>query len=416
MATHADFPQHVTSLLAELNQGGKFWVVGGACRDAILGNTPHDFDFTTTTPEVLEGKFPQVGKDFPVYLVKANGHSYEIAAARTEKKTGVKHTDFDCTLTSSLEEDLLRRDLTVNSIAWRPEEGFTFAPGSQRDLEAKVLRHTTDAFREDPLRVMRVARFAATLGWPVHNETVAMCQSIADTMPHLVMDRVKVEFTKAMASKNPQRFLETLRECGCLDFWFPEIAAMIDCTQSPVHHPEGDVFTHTMLVMKRAAELSDNPVVVMSAMAHDFGKPIVKPLNEGGKFHGHDKAGVDLISAFGARFSLAQNVVNAMSFTAEKHHTAHNAFTLRPGTLVEAIKAAKRSVIGLDGFLTVCQSDHQGRGVSFHDDPYPHGDFVRQAAAAMDSVNFRDVPNMTADKAANMLNQAVAEWKKSLLV
>ena len=413
------FPDFVMSFLNEMNAIGHVWLVGGACRDHFLGIEPHDFDFVTTTPELF-AEFPQTGKDFPVYQVRHQGHVFEIAAARTEKKTGNAHTDFTCELTSSIHEDLQRRDFTINAVAYRPSDGFIFSDTDEdylEDIKWNILRHVSPAFSEDPLRVMRLARFAAKLNSTVSFDTVELCRSINDQMQFLTMERVQVEFYKAMQSPYPHRFFEVLRACHCLDYWFPEIAAMDGCEHGDGHHPEGDVFVHTMLVIKRAAELKLDLTGVLAALVHDIGKPPAKLVNGEGKarFYGHGKAEhVDAaMAAFVTRFNISEKVANAMYFAAYKHQDAHNAPKLKPGTLTEMLKAAKRSKLGVDGFINVCKADSQGRGGDYPNMPYDPGVFMAEAADVIAAVNVKELANITPETVANAYNSAVATWKKN---
>lgn len=405
------FPAFVIDFLNEMNQQGDFWVVGGSCRDALLGREPHDFDFVTTTPHLLEGKFPQIGKDFPVYLVKFQEHRFEIAATRTERKTGVRHSDFQCQLTSSLQEDLLRRDLTVNAFAWRPEDGFVATPTGIQDLEGECLRHVTEAFSEDVLRVLRVARFSASLGWEVHPETLSLCKSLSNQMKHLSAERVQAEFFKAMKSPFPWKFFEVLRDCDCLSFWFPEIQALVGCEQNPTHHPEGDVFTHTMLTLQKTVELGGDFLPRLGALVHDFGKPLVVEFNEDGRFFNHDERGPEAIKSFGERLLFSSKTIASLCFVAERHHKVHECHNLRPGKLVELLKRANRSLLGLEGLLQVCQADHQGRGPIT--DPYPQTDFMKEANQVLSKVDLKGIENITPEKVRNLQNHALASWKKN---
>lgn len=412
---HQHFPQQVLDTLANLNQKGEFYVVGGAVRDAFLGKTPKDFDFMTTTPEALAAETPKVGADFPVWLVKTAGHTFEVAGARKEKKVGTGYKGFTCEPTNSLEEDLMRRDLTINAMAWNPKMGLVMLPESKRDLDAQVLRHMSPAFVEDPVRVFRVARFAAQLDWSVAPETMALMQTMTHEMPHMKMDRVKTEMLKAMASPNPQKFFEVLAEANCLEHWFPELEAMRNVQQPAEHHPEVWLLDHTILSLARAAELDPGNVDLMfSVLGHDFGKPAASKLTPG-KFHNHEELGVEPCQEFAKRFSLSAKTLHVMEVVALRHQAVHNVMKLRPGKVVEMVQQFKRTTLGVSGVLWACQSDAQGRGPTKVSEAYPQREFLLGAAQTLSEVDTSGFGDMKPEHRMNVLTHAFVEYKSRVM-
>jgi tRNA nucleotidyltransferase (CCA-adding enzyme) len=405
-------PADVLDFLNKMNQKGEFYLVGGAVRDLVLGRVPKDFDVMTTTPEVMDPTTAKVGADFPVWLCKTGKRTLEVAAARKETKVAAGYKGFTTELTTDLQEDLLRRDLTINAMAWHPETGLTMGAQAHNDLNVKVLRHVSPAFVEDPLRVFRLARFAAQLNWPVASETYDLLRTMSSELPALKMDRVQTELLKAMNAPAPWRFFEVLMEGNCLQHWFPEIHEMVNCEQSPQHHPEGPVFKHTMCVLRKVKEFGGNADACFAGLSHDFGKPVVRRSRKD-DFNNHPDEGVPVCTEFGARFSLSERLTHTMATVTKHHHDVHNAAQLRLSTLVRLVESLKRTTIGLDGALLVCQADAQGRGPEKAKEPYPQRQFVLDAAAVMNTVDFSNVPNMNGQKRHEMLISALKNWKKS---
>lgn len=367
-------PSPVLSLLHELNQSGEFWLVGGCVRDTLMGRKPKDWDIVTTTPEVVEGKFPMIGKDFPVYQAKVDGHTVEIAAARTERKVGSGHTGFEVQVTRDLKADLLRRDLTINTFAWSPKTGFVCDPRAHEDLESRTLRHVSDAFGEDPLRVFRVARFASQLNSLVAEETTQEMSRISGTLTELPKDRVREELTKALRSNLPGQFFHELLAAGCMDHWFPEVRDLVGKPHSVLHHPEGDAYDHTMMVLDKARDLGASDDAMLCALTHDFGKALTDP-KEWPRHLQHEKLGIEPIRAFCERLGFGHQINHAMNVVCKYHMQMHRAFELRPNTLKELSHAAFRTVLGIPGFNLCCQADHCGRGGHWNDE-YPQAEFL----------------------------------------
>jgi tRNA nucleotidyltransferase (CCA-adding enzyme) len=366
---------------------GEFWLVGGCIRDLLLGRKPKDWDMVTTTPRVVEGLYPQVGKDFPVWQARLMEHTVEIAAARKEKKVAEGHTGFTWEATRDIQEDLLRRDLTINAIAMRRDGSLTYVPGAMEDLENGILRHVTSAFAEDPLRVFRVARFAAQLGFTVHPHTTRLMFLLRHELGTLSKERVRIELEKALMARFPSAFFRVLRDARCLDTWFPEVENLIGSLHGELKHPEGDAFEHTMLCLDTMCNMPGCAVTLdhmLAILGHDFGKAHTDPA-KWPKHIGHEELGVPPIERFCDRLGYGRQVIHTMSFVAKEHMKMHLVHTLRPVTLRRLVLAARRTVLGIKGFGDVCQADHNGRG-GFDGLPYPCTGFLLGADEAVRSV------------------------------
>jgi len=351
------------------------YLVGGAVRDSLLGHESKDKDYVVvgaTTQTMTCLGFQSVGSDFPVFLHPKTKDEY--ALARTERKNGKGYTGFavDASTSVTLDEDLARRDLTINSMAL-DANGLVIDPfNGQADLKNKVLRHTTEAFAEDPVRVLRIARFLARYGkeWTIHPDTYALMKKLRDNgeLTHLVSERVWKETEKALGEKYPQLFFEALNGLGI----FPEIEAMVGVPQPEKHHPEGDVYTHTMLVVKQAADLSFDIETRFAALTHDFGKAYCH--QERGNLIGHEQAGIAVIEAFCERLKVPNRFKALATLTSDNHTRCHKLFELTPKKLhkliienMNALEHPKR----FQQFLQACLCDAQGRGETFINRAYP---------------------------------------------
>lgn len=351
------------------------YLVGGAVRDSLLGHESKDKDYVVvgaTTQTMTSLGFQSVGSDFPVFLHPETKDEY--ALARTERKNGKGYTGFavDASTSVTLDEDLARRDLTINSMAL-DANGLVIDPfNGQADLKNKVLRHTTEAFAEDPVRVLRVARFLARYGeeWTIHPDTYALMKQLRDNgeLTHLVSERVWKETEKALGEKYPQLFFEALNGLGI----FPEIEAMVGVPQPENHHPEGDVYTHTMLVVKRSADLDFDVETRFAALTHDFGKAYCH--QERGNLIGHEQAGIAVIEAFCERLKVPNRFKTLATLTSDNHTRCHKLFELTPKKLHKLII---ENMNGLEHpqrfqqFLRACLCDAQGRGETFVNRAYP---------------------------------------------
>jgi tRNA nucleotidyltransferase (CCA-adding enzyme) len=358
----------------------------------------HDHVVVGATPEqMLAQGFKPVGKDFPVFLHPDTGEEY--ALARTERKTGhgyhgfAFHADPGVTL----EEDLARRDLTINAIA-QDEHGELVDPfHGRRDLEQRVLRHVSPAFVEDPVRLLRVARFAARfapLGFRVAGETMALMRTmVADgEVDHLVPERVWAETRRALAEAQPSAFVRVLRGAGALAVLFPEVDALYGVPQRPEYHPEIDTGTHLELVLDMAARLAPgDDLVGFCALCHDLGKART-PLDVLPRHIGHERAGVEPLRALSARLKVPTEHAALAELVCREHLNAHRALELKPATVLRLLAKldALRRPQRLEAFLAACEADRRGRLGSAEAD-YPQADFLRaarQAAAAVSAARF----------------------------
>jgi len=371
--------------------GMRIYLVGGAVRDTLLGIAGVDRDFVVVgaTPEaMLRDGYRPVGKDFPVFLHPSTQEEY--ALARTERKTGPGYHGFaflaDASVT--LEQDLERRDLTINAMAM-DEGGAIVDPfGGRRDLEARVLRHVSPAFVEDPVRVLRVARFAARyapLGFRIAEETVALMRAMVDEgeVDHLVAERVWTETRKALAEPVPSAFVRALRQCGALRVVFPEVDALYGVPQRAEYHPEVDTGTHIELVLDMAARLAPrDDLVGWCALVHDLGKALT-PADELPRHVMHEHRGVEPVRAICARLKVPAEHAALAELVCRFHLDAHRALELRPATVLELFERLDsfRRQDRLQRFLLACEADKRGR-LGLADLPYPQAEFLHAAHAA----------------------------------
>jgi tRNA nucleotidyltransferase (CCA-adding enzyme) len=382
--------------------------VGGAVRDDLLGLPQSERDWVVvggTPGELLDEGYRQVGASFPVFLHPETGEEY--ALARTERKQGHGYhgftVDFDPGVT--LEEDLERRDLTINAMA-RDGEGRLIDPfGGARDLELRVLRHVSPAFREDPLRVLRVARFAARfapLGFRVHDSTLELMRTMSASgeLEHLVPERVWTEIEKAMAAPCPGRFVEVLRDCGALGVLLPEVNSLFGVPQPERHHPEVDTGAHVLLAMDRAAGSGYSPEVVFSLLLHDLGKGLT-PRSDWPAHVGHERSGLPLVEAVCERVKAPRAWRDLALLVCELHLRCHRACEMRPAALMRLFEDADllRRPERLQELLHACQADYQGRK-GRENKPYPQAERLRQALEAALSVRARDLETAGLDGAA----------------
>ncbi len=371
------------------------FLVGGAVRDRLLGRPVHERDYVVvgSTPEAMEARgFRPVGRDFPVFLHPATHEEY--ALARTERKTarGYHGFTFNAAPEVTLEEDLQRRDLTINAMA-ETSDGRLIDPfGGQQDLDARVLRHVSAAFAEDPVRLLRVARLAAQLapfGFIVAESTHDLLRELVASgeVDALVPERVWAECEKALASPAPVRFFEILRSTGALDVLFPEVARLFGVPQPPQYHPEIDTGVHTFMVLEQATRLSSSPEVRFAALTHDLGKGNT-PAHILPGHHGHEQRGMALIRGLAQRLRIPGRYRDLALKVAHYHGLVHRFFELRPRTVLKLLQGLDilRRPEGLDPFLAAVEADFRGR-TGFAARPYPQADAVREAARAMASVS-----------------------------
>ena len=371
------------------------YLVGGAVRDRLLGR-PHverDFVVVGATPDqLLALGYRPVGKDFPVFLHPDTGEQY--ALARTERKTGPGYYGFATRFAPdvTLEQDLARRDLTINAMAQDASGAIVDPYGGRRDLEARVLRHVSPAFVEDPLRVLRVARFAARLaplGFTVAPETLALMRTIVASgeMAALVPERVWVETERALGEASPVTYLEVLRACGALAAIVPELDALFGVPQPEQWHPEIDTGVHTLQVLEVAAELSPDTTVRFAALVHDVGKGLT-PRAEWPRHLGHEESGARLIERLAERLKVPNEHRDLAVLVARHHARVHRVAEQRPGTILELLELtdAFRRRERFERFLLACEADARGRGPELRARPYPQAAQLHAALIAAASV------------------------------
>ena len=372
------------------------FLVGGAVRDRLLGRdvVDHDYVVVGATPEEMARRgFRPVGRDFPVFLHPATREEY--ALARTERKSGRGYHGFvfstDPTVT--LEQDLERRDLTINAMA-EDDDGRLVDPfGGARDIEARLLRHVSPAFAEDPVRVLRVARFAARyapLGFRIADETLALMRRMVDDgeVGHLVPERVWAETRKALAEPAPSAFLKSLRECGALHILFPEVDALYGVPQRAEYHPEIDTGVHIELVLDAAARVAPgDDLVGFCALTHDLGKALTAA-DQLPRHVGHEHAGVEPLRALAARLRVPTEHAALGEHVCRFHLDMHRALELRPETLLSILERidAFRRPERVAPFLLACEADKRGR-LGSENAEYPQADYVRAAHAAASAVD-----------------------------
>lgn len=371
------------------------YLVGGAVRDQLLGLDVYDNDYVVigASPEtMLSLGYQAVGKDFPVFLHPKTKQEY--ALARTERKSGKGYTGFECYSSPdvTLEQDLLRRDLTINAMA-QNDQGYIIDPyQGQRDLEQKVLRHVSAAFSEDPLRILRVARFAAKLahlGFQVAQETLELMRTMvkAGELEHLTAERVWQEWHKSLTTANPEVFLQVLRDCGALAVVLPEIDTLFGVPQPEKWHPEIDTGVHTLMVSAQAAKLSTLTTVRFAAQVHDLGKGIT-PEEEWPSHKLHCQTGQRLIKALCARLRIPNDHRDLALAVCAQHSNIHRAGELRPATFIKLFSNLDvwRKPERLEQVLICCEADHRGRlGLELND--YPQKALVETAYQVACSVD-----------------------------
>jgi tRNA nucleotidyltransferase (CCA-adding enzyme) len=363
----------------------KIYLVGGAVRDRLLGLPVQDRDYVVvgaTPEEMLRLDYKPVGKDFPVFLHPQTREEY--ALARTERKTGPGYHGFDFTADPgvTLEDDLRRRDLTINAIA-EDEAGHLIDPfGGAADLGERVLRHVSPAFAEDPVRVLRVARFAARYaprGFAVAPDTLALMSEMvrSSEVDHLVPERVWAETQKALAEKQPSAFVRTLRDCGALARIMPEVDALYGVPQRAEFHPEVDTGVHVEMVLDMAARLAPGDALIgWCALTHDLGKALT-PSEQLPKHHGHEHSGVAPLRRMCSRLKVPADHATLAELVCRLHLLAHTAFDLRANTLLELFEKldAFRQPKRLPQFLLACEADKRGR-LGLGDSGYPQAHYL----------------------------------------
>ena len=387
------------------------YLVGGAVRDALLGLPPGDRDFVVvgaTAGQMLAAGYKQVGRDFPVFLHPASGEEY--ALARTERKSARGHTGFvvhaDPSVT--LEEDLARRDFTINAIAQAGDGALIDPFGGVRDIEARVLRHVSDAFVEDPLRVLRAARFMARLaplGFTVAAETLALMRMMAaeGELADLSPERVWQELAKALRGATPSAFLRTLRDASALVAVLPEVDALYGVPQRAEYHPEIDTGTHTELVCDMAAKLAPgDDLIGFAALTHDLGKALT-PADVLPRHVMHEQRGIAPLQALCERLRVPNEHRELAIIACREHLNVHRIDELKPASVHELILRCDgfRKPARIDQLATICEAAARGRA-GLGDAAYPQAETLRRLHAAALAVRAADV-------AAGLVGPAVGE-------
>ena len=369
------------------------YTVGGAVRDELLGLPVQDRDYVVvgaTPEEMMKAGFTPVGKDFPVFLHPATHEEY--ALARTERKTapGYKGFVFHTAADVVLEDDLVRRDLTINAIA-KAEDGTLIDPfGGQKDLHAKVFRHVSEAFAEDPVRILRVARFAARFAdFTVAPKTNALMHRMvtAGEVDALVPERVWQELARGLMEARPSRMFEVLRACGALVRIMPELDALWGVPQPEQHHPEIDTGVHVMMVIDYAARQSYSLPIRVAALLHDLGKGATPP-QRWPRHHGHEGVGVSLVEAVCERLKVPNDCRDLALMTAREHGNVGRALELRAATIVTLFERcdAFRKPQRMIDMLSASECDHRGR-TGFERKPFPQAAHLARALKAAQEVN-----------------------------
>lgn len=373
----------------------KTYLVGGAVRDKLLKLPAKDNDWVVVganADDLLELGFEQVGKGFPVFLHPETKQEY--ALARTERKTATGHTgfSFDTSASVTLEDDLKRRDLTINAMAENDEGELIDPHNGQRDIEAKILRHVSASFSEDPLRVLRVAKFAARLahlGFTVAEETIDLMKQIAASgeLQALVKERVWQELEEAMASPAPDEFIRVLRQSNALNILLPEVDALFGVPQPEKYHPEIDTGIHTLMCLQQAVKLSDDPVVRYAALIHDVGKAVTDR-DKWPSHYGHESLGLALQKQITERLHVPNEYAQLASLVCEHHTKLHRVRELKASTvlnLLESLDAIRRPE-RLHKFLATCEADAKGR-TGLEDNEYPQGVYLLDILEAVSSLD-----------------------------
>lgn len=362
----------------------QIYQVGGAVRDKLLGHPCQDRDWVVVgaTPEqMLALDYTQVGRDFPVFLHPVTHEEY--ALARTERKTHPGYTGFEvyAAPTVTLEDDLRRRDLTINAMA-EDSDGRLIDPfNGLADLRAGILRHVSPAFVEDPVRILRVARFAARWSFTVAAETVTLMTAMVHQgeVDALVAERVWQETERALGEPQPHLFFQVLRECGALARIFPELDRLFGIPQPPQYHPEIDTGKHVMLCLQQARQRTNDTQILFAVLTHDLGKGLTFPEKWPHHF-GHEEQGVALIEELCARYRIPNHYQELAVLVARYHSHCHRVTELTRKTLLKTLQHldAFRRPQRFEQFLLACEADVRGR-TGFEDQPYPQADLFRQA-------------------------------------
>lgn len=377
------------------------YLVGGAVRDQLLGRPIHERDYVVvgSSPEqMLQLGYTPVGSDFPVFLHPKTKDEY--ALARTERKSGVGYGGFTFYTSPDLklEDDLIRRDLTINAMAFSEETGELVDPyGGRQDLDNRILRHVSPAFIEDPLRVLRVARFAARyapLGFQVAAETMQLMRELVQQgeLSHLTPERVWKETQRALTEERADVYISVLRECGALAVIMPEVDALFGVPQSPQHHPEVDCGIHTLMSLQRACESNFSDKVRFAALLHDLGKALT-PKDMLPRHILHEERGVEPVKALCDRLKVPTQYRELAELVCKEHLLCHRIMELRAGTvwrLLQRLDVLRRPE-RVEAFIQTCECDARGR-LGLENRPYPQAAFLLEAMQRVRKIRAATLP------------------------
>lgn len=398
----------------------KVYLVGGAVRDQLLGYPVKEKDWLVVgaTPNALLAKgYRQVGRDFPVFLHPQSQEEY--ALARTERKQGTGYYGFSCDYHPkvTLEQDLARRDLTINAMAMDLNGQIIDPYGGQDDIKKRLIRHVSPSFIEDPVRVLRVARFLARyahLGFKLADETRLLMYNMvqAGELNHLVPERVWQEWKKSLEERNPEQFIETLRTCGALYTVLPELDGLFGVPNSRVHHPEVDSGVHSLMVLKAVTSLASNPLIRFAALVHDLGKAET-PMQQWPHHRQHENAGIAVIGKLCERLRIPANYRELAVMTSRFHLQIHQFFQLRPKTIVRVLEQADafRRPQVFDAMLLVCMADARGKGLEKKISPlnYPQAEHWQQVRSICDKIDVQAI--ITSGKKGEAIKKALHQQR-----
>jgi len=342
--------------------GGRAYIVGGWVRDEIRGAEPKDKDYVVTG--VGEGSFEslfpaahRVGRSFPVYRLRIDGETRDVAFARSEKKTGLGYRGFDVCFdrSISIREDLERRDTTINSMALEVGSRELIDPfGGARDIESRIIRATSERFRDDPVRALRAARQSAQFGYSIEPRTMKMMNECRGELEGEPSERIMQELSLALGVECPSVFFRALLDAGLLEVTFPQLYALVGVEHDLRQHPEGDAFAHTMLMTDRVAAVSSRPEVRFAALAHDIGKALV-PARERPHYYDHERLGLAALAEWNRKMTLPKLWMRCAKFAIREHMRART--ISRPGKIADFLTRLERNSIGTDGISAVMMAD-----------------------------------------------------------
>ncbi len=407
------------------------YLVGGAVRDNLLQRAVKDKDYLVvgaTVELMLHLGYQQVGKDFPVFLHPETKEEY--ALARTEKKQGQGYTGFSCYFAPdvTIEEDLQRRDLTVNAMAMDDNGGIIDPYNGQKDLNDRILRHVSSAFIEDPLRVLRVARFAAryhNYNFTIAPETLTLMTQLSESgeLQSLTAERVWQEMQRSLAEEHPEIFFEVLHQCQALKALWPELDALWGIPNPALWHPEICSGIHTMMVLQQAVKLSTNTAVRFAALCHDLGKGLT-PSRLWPSHKGHEKTGLPLVEKICVQLKVPTQYKQLALKVCEHHLHCHKAFELKASTLLKIFNQLDvwRKPQEFNDFIIACKSDFLGRE-GFEQRPYPQEDYLNAAMKAAIKVTAKafveqglkgiEIKEAMAEARLNAVKTVKAEWQST---